>query len=313
MLENFITVAGQVLVLFGLIAMGFILTKKNMITKQGADSCTNIALYLATPMVIIRSFIKMKFDPDTLKTLLISLGICLLIHIGYIFVSLLAFRGDNKARVRVLQFAIIFSNAGFMALPLQEALLGSEGVFFGTTYVVMFNIVVWSYGVILMSGDKKQMSVKKMLINPGIIGATIGVLLFVVSLPIPSALKETGYQIINHTTNLNTPIPMFVIGYYLATSEFKKAFKDKACYINLALRSLILPLATVFVLYLCGVRGAMLVSLAVASSAPTAAVTTMFSAKFKMDTQLSVNIVSLSTVISIITMPCVVAVAQLLA
>jgi len=313
MLENFLTVAGQVLVLFGLIVMGFILTKKNMITKAGADACTNIALYLATPTVIIRSFVRIKFDPSTLKTLFISLGICLLIHIGYILVSLIAFKGDNKARVRVLQFAIIFSNAGFMALPLQEALLGSQGVFFGTAYVVIFNLVAWSYGIIIMSGDKKEMSVKKMLINPGVIGAVIGIIIFAVSLPIPSALKETGYQIINHTANLNTPIPMLVIGYYLATSDFRKAFKDKSCFINVLLRTVLLPLATVAILYVCGIRGPMLVAFSVAASAPTAAMTTMFSAKYDRDTELSVNIVSLSTLASIITMPCVVALAQLLA
>ena len=313
MLANFLTVAGQVFVLFGLIAMGFILTKKNMITKTGADACTNIALYLATPTVIIRSFVRMKFEPSTLKTLILSLVVCFLIHIAYIIVATLVFRGNNESRIRVLRFAVVFSNAGFMALPLQEALLGSEGVFFGTAYVVTFNIVAWSYGIILMSCDKKEMSVKKMLINPGIIGAIIGVLLFIISLPIPSELKETGFQIINHTANLNTPIPMLVIGYYLATSEFKKAFRDKACYINILLRTVFLPIATVFVLYICGIRGAMLVSLAVATSAPTAAMTTMFSAKFERDTELSVNIVSLSTVVSIITMPCVVVVAQLLA
>lgn len=313
MLENFMTVAGQVLVLFGLIAMGFILTKKNMINKAGADACTNITLYLATPTVIMRSFIQMKYDPATFNTLLLSLGICLLIHIGYIAVATLVFRGDNQARVRVLRFAIVFSNAGFMALPLQESLLGSQGVFFGTAYVVIFNIVAWSYGIILMSGERKQLSVKKMLVNPGIIGAAIGIILFVVSLPIPDAVKATGYQIINHTANLNTPIPMLVIGYYLATSDIKKALKDKACYLNILLRTVLLPAVTVLVLYVCGVRGAMLVSLAVAASAPTAAMTTMFSAKFERDTELSVNIVSLSTIISIITMPLIVAIAQMLA
>ena len=313
MLENFLTVAGQVLVLFGLIAMGFILTKKGMLTENGAKVCTDIALYLAVPAVIIRSFVSMEYNAATLKTLLFSCAVCLLIHIAYIIVGVLVFSSRDDSRQRVMRFAAIFSNAGFMALPLQEALLGEQGVFFGATYVVIFNIVAWSYGVILMSGEKKQLSVKKMLFTPGLIGTAIGVLFFAISLPVPDIIKTTGISLINHTANLNTPIPMIVIGYYLATSDFKKALKDKGCYLNLAMRLILMPLATLGVLYACAMRGTMLVSLTVAASAPTAAMTTMFAAKYGRDTELSVNIVSLSTLLSIITMPIIVAIAQYIA
>lgn len=313
MIQNFLTVASQVLVLFGLIAMGFIFTKKGLLTEQGAKVCTDIALYLAVPAVIIRSFINMEYKASTLKVLLFSCLICLLIHIAYILISILVFRSRDDSRQRVMRFAAVFSNAGFMSLPLQEALLGEEGVFYGAIYVVIFNIVAWSYGVILMSGDKKQLSLKKMLFTPGLIGTAIGVLFFVVSLPLPDILKTTGIAVINHTANLNTPLPMIVIGYYLATSDLKKAFSDKGCYLNLAMRLVLMPLATLGAMYLCGIRGTMLVALTVAASAPTAAMTTMFAAKFGRDTSLSVNIVSLSTLLSIITMPCIVAVAQLLA
>ena len=313
MIESFLTVTGQVVVLFLLIGVGFTLTKLNMLKASAIPALTDIALYIATPTVIIRAFCSMEKTPTLFGDMTVSFLTCLAIHALFIIVSILVLRTKDFDKRKVIRFAVIFSNAGFMSLPLQEALLGKEGVFHGAIYVAVFNIVLWTWGIVLMSGDKSKISVKKFIFNPGLIGVVLGAFFLMVPLPVPQIVSTIGTNTVNHLANLNTPVPMLVIGYYLANSDILKALKDKSCYLTIFTRLVLLPVIVLAILYFAGVRGAMLSALTIAASAPTAATTTMFASKFGGDTELSVNIVSLSTILSIITMPLIVAFSQVLA
>ncbi len=303
----FISVLTQVLILLILILVGVILSKAGVITKEGASVMTDVVLLIVTPCVIIKSFIR-ELNPETLRGLAISVIIAVLAHIGFILMSLLL-RDKDKGRQRVLQFGTIFSNCGFMAIPLQQALLGDEGVFYGSSFVAVFNLFIWSYGITLMSGDKKRLSPKKLLLNPGVIGLAVGLIIFLTQIPVP----DIGYQAVSHFAALNTPVPMLIIGYHLYNSNILRCLKDVKAIIGILLRLLVFPFIALGVMYLCGVRGVMLVSNTICCSAPIAAITTMFSAKFGADTELSVATVSLSTILSLITMPVVITVAQLIA
>lgn len=304
----FINVLTQVIILLILILVGFILTKRTIITETGAKSMTDIALYLATPCVIIKSFIR-KYDSSLIKGLILSLVIALLSHILFILLSRLLFKSCEEEQKRVLQFGIIFSNCGFMALPLQQALLGDLGVFYGSSYIAVFNLFTWSYGILLMSGDKKYLSPKKLVVSPGIIGLTVGLLIFLFSIPLPKVISEP----ISYMASLNTPLPMIIIGFHLANSDFLEGLKNLNCIFAIFTRLFAFPLLALIFMYLCGVRGTLLVSSLICCSAPAAAINTMFSAKFSCDTSLSVNLVSVSTVLSLISMPILITLAQYLA
>jgi len=311
---GFLTVAQQVLILFILIGVGVVCTKVKLLNETIVKGVTNLVLYCVTPCVLIKSFIEIPFSAQKMKELLISLLIAVLIHVGLILLSLPLVRDKDDSRQRMLQFCIIFSNAGFMGLPLQEALLGEEGTFFCGAYVAMFNVAVWTYGLFLMSGDKKTVSPKKALLAPGVLGVIIGFILFLIPLWIPAfKLPDLVFAPIKHMAGLNTPLPMIVIGYYLATTDFKATLRDVKSFYVMFLRNIALPLVALGIMYLCGVRGTMLISMAISASTPTAAITTMFAAKYDRYPGTSCNIVSLSTLLSALTMPLVVGLASVLA
>ncbi len=307
-LANFLTVGEQVLVLFLLIATGFLCNKGKMLTKEANKRISDLVVIVVAPCVIIKSFLR-EFNPNMLKMLLLALLIAAAAHAVMYLLAVCLIRDKDEQRRRVLQFGAIFSNAGFIALPLQEALLGPDGVFFGAAYLVMFNIFAWSLGVCMMTGDKSKITVKKILFSPGIIGVVVGMILFVTSCPLPSFITAT----LTHISNLNTPLPMIVVGYYLAETNLVKTLKDKNSYLCAGVRLVLFPLLALGLMYVCGVRGAMLTSMVISLSAPVAAMTTMFSEKFGADTILSVQLVSLTTLFSLITMPVIVAISQMLA
>lgn len=305
----FFTVFKQVVILLLLIALGVLLTKRKIFTEAGVKSMTELVLLFVTPCVIIKSFIEKDFDPKTLKAILISFLAAVGVHLIFIVVGTLLCRSHDESRKRVLRFGVIFTNCGYMSLPLQEAVLGADGVLYGASFIAIFNLIVWSYGITEMSGDKRYISPKKLIFNPGIIGLVVGLVVFLASIPVPQVISTP----ISYLAVLNTPLPMMIIGYHLAQSDLKKALRDWECLWAVAIRLIILPLIAIGVLYLCGLRGSLYVSVVIAACAPTAAITTMFSAKFDKATDLSVNMVSLSTVVSLITIPLLVSFAQTIA
>ncbi len=301
----FINVFTQVIILFVLISLGAILAKTKVLNEKGVKCMTEMVLLLATPSVIIKSFIR-EFNKEDFKNLLISFLIAMIAHIVFIVFSHIFLRDNDKNREKVLRFAAIFSNCGYMSIPLQQALLGDNGIFYGSSYIAIFNLFIWSYGIVLMSGDKKYLTAKKLIINPGIIGLFIGLVIFIFSIPLPSVISEP----IGYMASLNTPLPMIIIGYHLMQSPVLSGLKDIKFLFSMALKLIIFPIAGLFAMLLCGIRGDMLVSLTISFSAPVAAITTMFSSKFEADTSLSVKLVSLSTLLSLITMPVIITLAS---
>lgn len=308
MLDNFFIVALQVAILFVLIGIGFVSGKTNLINESGSKHLTNIVLYLVTPCVIIKSFQSVEFNSTLLSGLIITAICATLIQVISIFICKLIFRNKDESKRKVLQFATVFSNCGFMSLPLQEALLGAIGVFYGSVFVAIFNILVWSYGLIDMSGNKKEFNLKKVFLNPGVLGVTIALILFFANFTLPEVILSP----ISYIAALNTPLPMLVIGYHLSKANIGKAFKDGWVYLVMVLRLLVIPAASVLIMRLLGVSGEILIACTVAASAPTAATTTMFANKFNRDVELSVNLVSCTTLFSIVTMPFIIAFAQII-
>lgn len=307
MAENFIMVSQQVIILFLLIGVGFLCGKTKLLNENAAKKMTDLVLYIVTPCVMINAF-QREFNSDMLLNLGITALCSALIMTGSIFAVNIIIKDKDIARRKVLRFGTVFSNCGFMSLPLQSAILGKDGVFYGSVFVAVFNIIIWTYGLFSMSGRKSDLSVKKLLLNPGVLGVIAGLLLFLMSVELPSVLASP----VEYLANLNTPVPMIIIGFYLAGANLKKVFSDKWAYVSMSLRLIFIPILSIFAMYACGVRGDISVSCSIASCAPVAATTTMFATKFKADVELSVGLVSATTLLSVATMPIIISAAMAL-
>lgn len=306
MIENFLTVAAQVLSLFIMITVGFILGKTKLLREEATPSISNLILYVATPAAILQAFLNEERTIDKTVNLALVAVFAVVTHLIGILIASLLIKTKNADTTKVLRFGVVFSNCGYMSFPLQKALLGDIGVFYGAMYVAVFNLVMWSYGIALMGRDKK-LSLKKVIFNPAVIAVIISVVLYLLQLKLPSVLSGA----VSALSTLNTPLPMIIIGYYLSTSNLLGAITDKRVYLTAFLRLIGIPAIMLALLLLLGVHGAPLIACTVAASAPIAAAGTMFSIKFGRDTMCSVNGVTLTTLLSIVTMPLFVAVAQL--
>lgn len=307
MLENFLTVGGQVIILFLMMAVGFFCGKKKLLDDAAVKGMTDVMLYIVTPCVIIHSF-QREFDQNLLVGLGVSCLIAFLSQVGSIFLVHALIHDKEKAKECVYRFSAVFSNCGYMALPLLQAVVGSLGVFYGASYIAVFNLVLWTYGLALMSGDRSEVKAGKILANPGVFSVALGFVMFLCSFRLPDVIGTP----VESFASLNTPVAMLIIGFYFTKCRLGTVIRDKKVYATMALRLVVIPGLTLLGMCAAGLNRTnpeLFLSCVVSCSAPTAATTTMFAAKFHKDAALASGIVSYLTAVSIITMPVIVAIA----
>lgn len=303
-MENLITVATQVAILFALMSVGFVCRKVNLLNDTSVSGLVNILLLVVTPCLVVDVF-QRPFDPGKMCALSTAFAVTVAVHLTMIALSFICFRRGNDKTRPVFKCATVFSNAGFMGIPLEQAILGDEGVFFGIVYVVVFNLMIWSWGLKTMGGGSGW---KKILINPGTIGLLAGFPLFLFSIKLPEIVGTPIHML----SQLNTPVPMIIIGYYLAGSKFSRVIYNRGAWLSGFLRLIVCPLALIAAFYPFRhhMDRVMMLALITAASAPVAAMVSMFAAKFGRDTEISSGLVSVTTLLSIITMPPLIALAM---
>ena len=165
MIESFLTVGRQIITLYLLMAVGFVLGKVRLIDDRGSLTMSNLVMYVVSPCMLLVAF-QRPLEHELLHEFAISLGIALLLHAAFIVLSRLILREKDAHRRGLMLFGSVFSNCGFMGYPLMTALFGSIGVFYGSAYVVVFTFLTWTYGVFAMTGDRSQLKLRPLLLNP---------------------------------------------------------------------------------------------------------------------------------------------------
>ena len=160
----------------------------------------------------------------------------------------------------------------------------------------------------MMSGEKK-FSLKKMIVTPGVLGMLGGLPLFLTQTTLPGPL----YKAVGFMGSLNTPLAMVVIGAQLARADLKTLLKDRKLYEGSAIKLLLIPAVTILVMLPFRDNHLLYVAAVILSGAPSAGVTSMFAEKFDRCPERTAELVSFSTLLSILTLPIVAVLAETIA
>ena len=300
-------VAGNVLVIIFLMLIGFLLTKKGILTDAGIKQINELVLRVAMPCLIINAY-QREFDPAMAKNLGIALMFSLIAHVIYIFIALTIFKTRPDKRDRICKFGVIYSNCGFMALPLIDAIYGRVGVSYGVAYLTVFNVLYWTHGIYLYTRDFKQLSLKKIALNPGVMGTIIGLIFFFAKITLPTPIGKT----VSFLAALNTPLPMIVLGTYLVNLNIKKTLKDSSLWVISVFRLLILPILTILLISLFNFDMTMSMPIVLSCACPVAAAATLFAIRYGLDSEYASQVCSFTTLISAVTIPVVMMIATMI-
>ena len=312
----------SVCTLFCFMIPGFILRKTGLANDSFAKNLSVFVLYVAQVAMLLHGFI-LEFDAEVFKGICWVFLLALISHsLFYILARRLFQKAPDKIR-RVLQFGIIFSNAGYMGIPVINDVFGEEYTIYATVYIVWFNVFAFSLGRLIYTNDKKYISLKEIIVNPAVIPILIGLVIYLSgaggwvqarlapgNTDLLSESVQIFYNVLTVLKNTVAPASMIVIGARLADINFRGMLKDKYMYPFILIRLFLFPAlmwAVMKLLMLAGILTditAMSVVL-ILSSTPAAAITTMFAELYDGDAPYAGKLVALSTLCSLFSMPLV--------
>ncbi len=308
--KNMMVAAEQVAILYIIVAVGILADKTNLFTEKTARLCTNLLFFIITPAVIVKSFLEIEYDRDTAKGLFIAIGCGLLLHLVAAVINIPFFNKGDRDKGSVLKFACVYGNCGYMALPLANAVLGAEGVFYCSAVIMAFQMFVFTHGIVIMSdvkeNEKRKFELKKLIINPGVLSVAVGLPLFLSGVSIPDII----FKPVQYIASMNTPLAMLIFGAYLSKIEIKKIFSDGRILGAAFFKLIVLPLVMLGLFKLFGLSGTLLSALIISASAPTANNTVIFAAKYGRDSVFASKTVAIISAISIVTMPFMIALSS---
>jgi len=308
--KNMMVAAEQVAILYIIVAVGILADKTNLFTEKTARLCTNLLFFIITPAVIVKSFLEIEYDRDTAKGLFIAIGCGLLLHLVAAVINIPFFNKGDRDKGSVLKFACVYGNCGYMALPLANAVLGAEGVFYCSAVIMAFQMFVFTHGIVIMSdvkeNEKRKFELKKLIINPGVLSVAVGLPLFLSRVSIPDII----FKPVQYIASMNTPLAMLIFGAYLSKIELKKIFSDGRILGAAFFKLIVLPLVMLGLFKLFGLSGTLLSALIISASAPTANNTVIFAAKYGRDSVFASKTVAIISAISIVTMPFMIALSS---
>lgn len=295
---------GQIILMFALMLVGILANKVKFMHEQTASDLTNVLLYIVSPCLIVQSFQK-PYSANRIHIFLLLVVGVFLVYIVQIVVSKVLFKGlyDHNLQ-RIVKYGSIYSNAGFIGIPLASSLFGSTGVFYAVVPLAMFNIFNWTHGVKLLASDSEQNLIEKLksiLFNPNIIALFVGLMIFAFSIRLPSFLN----QMVGYISSINTPVSMLVIGNSLANIVFKNFRLDRSLTLSLFLRNLVYPIVTSIIMHVFGVTGVPLATAILMMSCPVGGMVVLFTLQVHGKQEPAITLMAVSTMLSLITIPAV--------
>ena len=292
----------QIAIMALLMAVGILLSRRGFLSPQGTKDLGAILLRIIIPCVIVKSYIT-AYSRERLLELALSAGLAL---VAFILAMGIAYLVYGKRR-RIENFAAAFCNAGFIGIPLAQAVIGDEGVFYMAASVALLNLFQWTYGVYIMTDRRDSISAKTIAKNPVVIAIVIGIALFLSRLPVPGIVTST----LGYIAGMNTPVAMILMGTYMAKLPWRKLL-DKRAYGCVLLRLVVIPAVVLAVFWALPITNQNVALAAyLAAATPVGANICVFAQQYDCDYEFSVVTVCLSTVLSIVTVPLMVSLAQM--
>ena len=300
----------EIIKLFVIMFMGYAVVKAGLMKSSESKSVSVIMVYLVIPCVILNAF-QVEYTPDVQKGLLLACAAAVAVHILFLFLTAIL---KKPLHLDVIERAtIIYSNAGILVIPLVQELLGQEYVIYSSAYIAVQLILIWTHCKNMLCEEDK-LEWKKVLLNINIISIIAGVVLFIFRIQLPSGAQD----ILNMMNNMIGPLGMLLAGMVIAEVSLKTVFTRKRSYLSAALRLLIYP---VFVLILMKIiqtftvihdSKQILLTVYLASITPACATVTSMAQLYDKDAAYSSSLYVLTTLLSIVTMPVMVGLFEMM-
>ncbi len=311
---------GRVLVLFGLMATGYVFSKKNILTDGAMSNMNTFVIYFAYPCLLVNNVNGMDAGKSLFGDFLLIIIIApIIMYLGYGFAYLWGriTKADSKS-LNVWSFSASSSNNGFMGFPIALMFFGEEGLFFMLANSAALNLYFFTLGIYMLKRGKKKRehsginkkevfhSIKELALNPNIIALVVGLITVTIGFKFPDEMSIY----FDYMGDIATPMAMIYIGTTLAKSDVFKIVRSFTHWSNAFFKLVLFPLITYLLVVFLPINPAIKISMVLSSCFPVAATVSMLAEQEGQDTKLAGELLFISTVISVLTLPISISLVQ---
>ena len=283
-----------------LMFIGYYLRNKGILNDDGEASLIYLLVNITTPAMIINAM-NIDFSAEQMKLGILLLAIAIGFDILLILLgSLAAVKTEDNEKKKMIKYTIVLLNGGFMGVPLAYQIYGTEGMFYATMFHMPNITFMWTYGVSLLLGKKKSKNkYNDILLNPGMIGVYIGIMLYFTQFSLPLFVSN----LLNLLTNATTFLSMIIIGSKISTIGIKDSFVDKEAYLASFFRLIISPLLMILIMKFFNLDEMIEQIYVIYAALPVAALMPILAQKYGGDVVFGSKIVVITHLISLFTIP----------
>ena len=300
----------EIIKLFVIMFMGYAVVKAGLMKSSESKSVSVILVYLVIPCVIIKAF-QVDYTPDVQKGLFLAIAAAVAIHILFLLITIplkKIFQMDV-----IEQATSIYSNAGILVIPLVQELLGQDYVIYSSAYIAVQLILLWTQGKNMLCEEEK-LEWKKIFLNVNIISIIAGIVLFLFRIKLPAGVQD----VLGMMNNMIGPLGMLLAGMAIAEVPLKSIFTKKRNYLSVALRLLLYPVLGLFLMKAIQIvvnlenSSQILLTVYLACVTPACASVTSMAQLYDKDAAYASSLYVLTTLLSIVTMPVMVYLYEIL-
>ena len=281
--------------------MGYAVVKAGLMKSSESKSVSVIRVYLVIPCVIIKAF-QVDYTPDVQKGLFLAIAAAVAVHILFLLITIplkKIFQMDV-----IEQATSIYSNAGILVIPLVQELLGQDYVIYSSAYIAVQLILLWTQGKNMLCEEEK-LEWKKIFLNVNIISIIAGIVLFLFRIKLPAGVQD----VLGMMNNMIGPLGMLLAGMTIAEVPLKLIFTKRRNYLSVALRLLLYPVLGLFLMKAIQIvvnlenSSQILLTVYLACVTPACASVTSMAQLYDKDAAYASSLYVLTTLLSIVTMP----------
>lgn len=281
-----------------------IIYKRDYIDEKSSRSFSNLLLMVVNPALVFYSF-QNEYTKERLEGFFAAVLLSFGAHILGIMLSGI-FLGKNAVNLNLERFACVYSNCGFIGIPIIHAVFGPEGVFYLSGYMIVFNVLVWTHGLMQMTGNRDLKQLKEFLFSPMLAAIILGLITFLGRIKMPALILDTTGMI----ADMNTPLAMIVAGLAIVDADFGKMLKKGRIYLVSVIKLLVIPIVLLFLVSGLPVPLIVKSTIVIAAACPTATTGTMFAIRYGGNARYMTEIFSITTILSVISIPIIIYLLQ---
>lgn len=297
----------QMIVLFIYIVIGYAAAKRGIVDEGFSNKISWIVVNVANPALTVSAVVNGDGMIKGRELLLTALTAMVILG-GMVALSLflpVIFRVERNER-NVYRLLSAFNNIGFMGFPVIAAVYGEEALLYAAIFSMLFNVLMYTYGIQTAKGQKMGGIEWKKMLNVGVISSVFAIVIYLLKIPTPPFFNTT----MSGLSGLTAPLSMMVIGISLTSIPIRGLFMDRRMLFYSLTKLLVLPVLVMPVInrsvgneMLCGVCMIMIAT-------PAASMNAMLMQQYgdSKEAEFAARGVALTTLLSVITIPIVSAV-----